>query len=385
MVNINSMLRNALFLMLAVYFSQGALYATGSPIGKLALFAVLFISIYFFFRSVLLLSQKSLIYYSILILVLINVFGFLMKGEFGGIYFSQLRNILTATLPFFACYYLAKKGYLNEKHLMLFFFLMLPLTVLAFYFSRNELISESIATEDNVVSNVAYSFVSLIPFVFFFGKRKVLAIISLMALVFLIIQGAKRGALVTASVGVLVFGLYQFFSVPPGKKIRSYVIAVLGCVCMVFIAFYFFKSNEFLIQRMQSISEGGSGRDSIYSALWTAWLNSDDFLVYLLGFGFVATIDKSGSGFLAHNDWLELLVNFGLLGVLVYFLIFLGIMFYVFSSGIQKKYRLAMLAIAGMWMLQTMFSMYYTSSTTAIVMVALGYLVGSQESRLLNK
>lgn len=381
-VNINAVLRNFLFVLLIIYFAQGTLYSTGSIIGKSSLLALLIVSLYCCFKSLIVKSHKPLFFYSIAFLLLLNLIGFIVGGNYEGIYFSQLRSIATALLPFFSFYYLTKKGCLEDKHLIGFFVLMAPLAIASFYQSRGEALSELNIASESVVTNVTYLFVSLVPFVFFWGKRKVLAICSLLVLIFFIIQGAKRGALIAASVGVMVFAYYQFINIPPEKRIRGYLFALVGLFAISAFAIHFFESNEFLMRRMQAISGGGSGRERIYSHLLFAWYNSDSILNYLFGFGFVATVDKSGFGLLAHNDWLELLINFGLLGVAIYLLLFFSIARFVLSPETTKRYRLVMLAIAGMWFLQTLFSMYYTASSTAISMVVLGYLAGMEKNEV---
>lgn len=375
-ININVFLRNSLFILMALYFAQGPFYPTGSILGKMSLLALLLISSYFLLRSIRLNDSKSLLFYSVVLLLVTNFFGFLIIGSYTGTYFSQIRNILTALLPFFSFYYLTKKGYLEEKHLVRFFILMLPIAIAVFYHTKSTVLLSLAIGSENVVNNTAYLFVSLIPFVFFLSKKKILSVIGLLILVFFIIQGAKRGALVTAAIGVIVFAYYQFINTPPNKRRQGYVIALVGLCFMVAFTVHFIESNEFLIHRMQEIPKGASGRDIIYTNLLMAWYNSDSILNYVFGFGFVATIQKSGAGNLAHNDWLELLINFGLFGVVIYLILFLSIARYVLNPIIPKTYRLVMLAVAGMWFLQTLFSMYYTASSTAITMVVLGYLVG---------
>lgn len=381
-ININSVLRDILFFLLAIYFAQGALYSTGSIIGKLSLLGVFLISSYYCIKSFVSKAPKPLLVYFIMILLVLNFVGFVAGGKYDGLYFSQIRNIVAALLPFFAFFYLAKSGHLKERNLLFFFMLMLPVAIASFYQSKNTILSELAISSESVVNNVTYLFVSLIPFIFFWNKRKLLAIVSLLVLIFFIIQGAKRGALVTASIGVVVFAYYQFINTPPEKKISGYLIALVGLFAISAFAFHFFESNEFLVRRMQAISEGGSGRNSIYTNLLSAWYNSDSVLNYLFGFGFVATVDKSGSGHLAHNDWLELLTNFGLLGVAIYLLLFFSLARFVLNPKTPYTYRFIMLAVSSMWFMQTLFSMYYTASSTAVTMVVLGYLIGTQKDKL---
>src|SRR5690606_15853334 len=98
--------------------------------------------------------------YSWLALIILNTLGFLFEGRFDGIYFSQYRNILISLLPFFPFYYFGLKGYLTEEKLLRLFILMLPISILSFYSSKNNIIESQISNTDNFVSNTAYLFVA---------------------------------------------------------------------------------------------------------------------------------------------------------------------------------------------------------------------------------
>lgn len=176
--------------------------------------------------------------------------------------------------------------------------------------------------------------------------------------------------------GALVFIYYQVTTVDPKKRIKSSIVSITGVLLLIGFSYDFYISNEFLINRIQKIDEGGSGRDFIFLNLLNNWLESDSILTYLFGFGFVSTIKYSGTGNLAHNDWLELLTNFGLLGVFVYLSVFYALFRFLLYSKVEKEDKLMLLAIVLIWFLQTLFSMYYTVSTTVLTSVLLGYLFG---------
>lgn len=370
--------RELLFVLLAVYFAQGSFYAAGSVISRLTLLLVLSLSLFYLIKSLCLRAKKGLFYYALCVLLLLNSIGFIICGNFEGIHFSEFRNILTALLPFFPFYYFSHKGYLTEKHLLRFFVLLLPVAIATFYSSQSNILIEQLDNSENVVNNAAYLFVALIPYIFLLGKHKILSAISFFLILFFIIQSAKRGALIISLACSLLFAYYQLRIVDPKEKVRNYILALIGISLLSIFLFNFYISNEFLISRMERIFDGGSGRDVIYIALTTSWYESNSIVNYLFGFGFASTIEHSG-GLLAHNDWLELLINFGLLGVFIYLLVFYDAMRFVLSSKIEIRYRIIMLTIILLWFFQTLFSMFYTASTSAFVLVMLGYLFGTYQ------
>lgn len=377
---LNKALRNLLLLLLSLYFAQGTFYSTGSIIAKFFLLLILLISSFYFIKSLLEKRiQKDFFYYAWGALLLVNTFGFFLEGNFGGIHLAQYRNILTALLPFFPFYYFASRGTLTSKHLRYFSLILLPIFIASFFSSRHDLMSQSLNNTENVVTNTAYLFVALIPYIFLWGKQKLIAAAGMVLLLFFIIQGAKRGALIVALMGCSIFIYYLLSSVEPKKRVRSFLVALVGIGLLAMYVYDFYISNEFLINRMQKISDGGSGRDFIYLNLLTNWYESNSVINYLFGFGFVSTIKYSGSGHLAHNDWLELLTNFGLVGISIYLLVFYAATRFIFDSSVQKEHKLIMLTIVLMWFLQTLFSMYYTTSSTAFTSILLGYLFGSHQ------
>src|SRR5690606_38949449 len=86
-------------------------------------------------------------------------------------------------------------------------------------------------------------------------------------------------------------------------------------------AYYYLSSNSFITDRLSE--RGGSGRDMIYSNIINGWFGSENILNFLFGYGFNSSIYFSGSGNLAHNDWLELIINYGFIGFFIYLLLFI--------------------------------------------------------------
>lgn len=373
-VNLNKIFSNSLIFFIAIYFCQGVLYPAGFIIGKICVLIIILISSFYLFKVFLLKINKSFFCYSWLALIILNTLGFLFEGRFDGIYFSQYRNILISLLPFFPFYYFGLKGYLTEEKLLRLFILMLPISILSFYSSKNNIIESQISNTDNFVSNTAYLFVALLPYIFLFGKRKIIAILSLLIIIFFIIQSAKRGALITASIGAIIFIYYQFSIIDAKKRMQGYIFSFFALILILKFSIDLYQSNEYLVRRIEKIDEGGSGRNVIYYNLWNNWLQSNHILNYLFGFGFVSTILYSGTGNLAHNDWLELLTNFGLLGVLVYLLVFLSMIEMILVKGIKKNSKLILICIFLMSIIKTIISMYYTSTATIFSAILLGYI-----------
>ncbi|WP_201625788.1 hypothetical protein [Psychrobacter immobilis] len=372
---LNTFSRDLLLFLIVIYFAQGALYPVGSVISKTALLSILIISSIYLVKSLIIKSEKDLFYYAWAIFLFLNFIGFIFKGNFDIQHTSQIRNILTVFLPFFPFYYFSYKGKLSKKSLLRFFVIFLPIVVASHYANINSILIERTSSNEDVVSNTSYFFVALIPYIFLWGKHKIASFLSIILIFFFIIEGSKRGALVAGIAGFLVYSYYQIININPKKRLQGYILTFTGFLIAMYVSYVFYLSNEYLVSRIKN--EGDSGRELISSSLWNNWYNSDSIINYLFGFGFLSTIKYSGFGVLAHNDWLETLINFGLLGLSLYLLVFYTAIRFIINPKVNKESRFIMLTIVLMWFLQTLFSMYYTASYTVISSILMGYLIGT--------
>lgn len=373
-LDINILSYNFLVIFIALYFCQGVLYPSGFILGKIAALLIIIISCFYICKTLLLKKSKIFLPYSLIALIFINTVGFLFEGQYNGIYMSQYRNILLAILPFFPFYYYGLKGYDVRSMLVKLFFIMLPIAVLSFYASRSSLAEADLYNSENFVSNTGYFFVALMPCIFLLGKKRFLSIVSFLFILFFIIQSAKRGALIAALICSLIFFYYQFKMIDPRKRLQEYIISIVVTFILLKFSFDLYYSSDFLVKRMGQIDEGGSGRDIIYENLWNNWIESNSIINYIFGFGFVSTILYSGTGHLAHNDWLELLTNFGLIGIYIYFIFFLSIFYIFFAKKIDINLRLMLLSVVLMGIFQTLFSMLYNTPTTMFFCMYLAYI-----------
>ena len=369
---------------LIIYFAQGVLYPSGSIISQTALLVILLISSMYMIKSFLMRGNKNLFYIVWTALLLLNVVSFVFTGKLSNPHhFGMFKGVLISLLTFYPFFYFAQKNILISKHLVWFFIAMLPIAILQFFFNKEQILLERIGGNEDLVNNAAYGFVNLIPFLFLIKKNKILPLIGMLVLIFFIIQGAKRGAIVVGGVGLLVFVYYQLRTVEKKYRVRGYLFAFIGIVIVSYFTYNLYFENEFLIHRMQLMLEGdSSARDRIFDKIFYGWYNSDNILNFLFGFGFAGS-QKLAAGSFAHNDWLELLSNFGLLGVSIYLILFYSAYKYIRNSYWDTDKKILMFAVVSMWFLITLFSMGYTSNGGYSRAIILAYLVGNKKSGLI--
>src|SRR5690606_13054803 len=120
-------------------------------------------------------------------------------------------------------------------------------------------------------------------------------------LLFFIIQGAKRGAVLLGFIGLMFFFYYQLKSIDPSKRFKGYVFALFAFVFVFYFTAEFYMSNEYLLQRLEKIDfstgDGAGSRNYIYGSILDAWLTTENFLNLLFGFGFAGSLKLTNGMF----------------------------------------------------------------------------------------
>ncbi|WP_431156536.1 O-antigen ligase family protein [Winogradskyella poriferorum] len=185
---------------------------------------------------------------------------------------------------------------------------------------------------DVINTSAGYIFVMILPLLLFkFQKYNIW--IFIIALILTMLTG-KRGALVIF-IFLFLYGLYNFRWIKKTFKLNWKILFFL--VLIVFGYLFFidsaFESLEYRLLTIQDEKRNmiASGRDVIWQTLLTKWLDSD-FIGIIFGYGFFATISLGGN--FAHNDFIEFLVDFGVIGLIVYSLV---LIFYLRNIGWIKK------------------------------------------------
>ena len=233
------------------------------------------------------------------------------------------------------------------------------------------------SSAEEITNNVGYLFLSLIPVWVLFRKKPLLQYAGLAFCMVFILMGMKRGAILIGGV-VVLYLIWQIIKNARGKQrfiviLLTAVLAVAG----VYFVIDMMTSSDYFIQRLEATKEGNSsGRDSLYSFFWTYFTEKADAIQYLFGRGANGTLEIYYN--YAHNDWLEIAVNQGLLGIIVYAVYWKK--FYSTwrqSTNIEAKTILALIGI--IYFAKTLFSMSYADMTYVCTSV-LGYALATYKN-----
>ena len=179
-----------------------------------------------------------------------------------------------------------------------------------------------------------YALICVLPLVLFLNKQFTLEFVLITA-IFTAASG-KRGAILAICAIILVFLVIYFLEKKEPLKRNALLIRTLvlfpPIICGIYLVQNIFLQN--LTQRMTQLLSGvetsdgsvryGSGRSNFWLKVFEGWNDSTVFNK-IFGLGFFSTVstvqERSGPAIYAHNDYLETLHNFGILGLSL-FLIF---------------------------------------------------------------
>lgn len=313
-------------LLWSVYFLQGTVFSQyGGSIAQLILVALLLFSFISFLYVNINFRINSYLKALNLLILMFTIYGvvriLLQDSIFRGhivkelIPFYYLKNIYISLLPIYVYYLFAKLGILDQKRLKLYLCFFLVIVSLS-YIENYMNVSKS-AEREEITNNMGIRFMTLIPMLFFFEKRRLLQYAALVYILTFVVMGMKRGAILLGAILAIYFLYHSLKEASQREKLYLFLLSFVASILIFLVVQDLMANSAYFQRRVEQTLEGNaSGRDSIYSMLWYSFLENGSLFHCLFGFGADATIQFAGN--YAHNDWLELLINNGLLGVCLY-------------------------------------------------------------------
>lgn len=313
-------------LLWSLYFLQGTVFSHyGGGMAQMILVLLLLFSIYCFLYVNINYNVNSYLKALNLLILMFTVYGVIriFRGESiimghnlsAVIPFYYLKNIYISLLPIYVYYLFAKMGILEQKHLQLYLYLFLILVTFS-YIQNYQKASRNTGREE-ITNNLGIRFMTLIPMLFFLGKKRLLQYAALVYILTFVVMGMKRGAILLGAILAIYFLYHSLKEASQREKLYLFLLSFVASILIFLVVQDLMANSAYFQRRVEQTLEGNaSGRDSIYSMLWYSFLENGSLFHYLFGFGADATIQFAGN--YAHNDWLELLINNGLFGGCLY-------------------------------------------------------------------
>ena len=238
---------------------------------------------------------------------------------------EELANIdyslLIVLLSFF---FVSKNGYEKDSYMIAFIITTIILSIFFFTYGQSSAIEVSETgrrswVDPNYFGNVcgmgvvlAYNIVvnKLAP-----NKNfNKIAIFTIPLGMLLLVMNASRGAFL--SMGVAIVIITMFSKIKFKKKIGIALLVALGVFAM-----YSLGAFDVLSERLMDEDDTGNGRTLIWEAKMLGYMSGDTYdKLFGIGYqgGFFLAI-PGGFGF--HNDYLAFLVDYGIVGTILFFCI----------------------------------------------------------------
>lgn len=358
-----------------LYYLQGVLYPMGGIISTGLLGINLLVSIVCAIKIWQIPHQPPYFKGLNLLVLMFSIYGFaLIISSPSTLYYpmsglsipsyNYIKSIYLSILPIYAFYYFSCKGYLTADKLRWWAIVFCVSCVVSYYYNMRQSLEALIqrgSSAEEITNNVGYTFLSLIPIWALFRKKPLLQYLGLALCMVYIIMGMKRGAILIGGIIVFYF-VWRIIKTSRGKqRVVIFFLTIVLAIVAVYFVIDMLSNSDYFVQRLEATKEGdSSGRDSLYSFFWTYFIERADFVQYLFGRGANGTLEIYYN--YAHNDWLEIAVNQGMLGVIIYAVYW--ICFYRTwrrSTNIEAKTILALVGI--IYFAKTIFSMSYGDMT----------------------
>jgi hypothetical protein len=360
------------------YYIFGVI-SPGSTAGKIALVVYLGLALLYFVKTVVLANQVRFMRLWQLMLALNALGFFVMQIGDGASHqdysYPYFRTILLVNMTLYPYYWMGRKGEISSYSMRFQSWILLVIFSVSFLLERAQFAAEGKYSEQN---NTVYGLVYLLPLVAL-ETRTIMRAILIAFFIVTSTLSLKRGALITTLVGVMpLIPLLALATNDRRQRIRP-ILGMSFAVVLVSAAITLIRGNDSLIARFATIeSDGGSGRNIIFSKLFTDWLNSIGTPSALWGRGFMGTFEVLDLA--AHNDLLEVLVNFGLLGAAIYVGLWISLL-RVIPRSTNREQRAVLTSILLMWFFDSQYQQWYNSLYVVPSVMVLGYTLGIIDGR----
>lgn len=362
-----------------LYFGQSAFFPSSTIIGQILIFLILFIGLISLLRSMTIQFPHCL-KWIVAILVILTISFILSPKTVSSVLLpststlNQFKDMVAFFLPIFTGYQIGLHRRLTAKQWGVVAAILVAIAVNSFFETKNNAL-ERLGLKEST-NNSAYVFLYLIAFIPLILRKYKTAAFALLVVCFaFVMMGAKRGAIICMAF-MLLYLMWWYFR---HRRISfGTIVSLLVLVTAIIVGTaYFFTESDYLQERMEQTLEGNSSsRDILYYFLWNAWVNAD-LIAQIFGRGSAQTVEVAGN--YAHNDWLELLTDVGLLGALIYLAIFVSLFRFRKKLPKNSPEQASFTIVLMFWFLKTIFSMGM-GIMGGIGMMLLGTLMGNEVS-----
>lgn len=322
-------------------------------------------------------GNKRTTFENILIVFLcLNLFHFFLSYLWLEPTTTQIGNILFGLFAFPLFAYLGRSGVLTSKFFTIAAILIAGASV-ANYQNALQLALNSVDNlkEEQFTNNASVLFLYLLPSLIYI-KKDVIKYLLLVICLFFLITSLKRGNILAAIVPITLI-IVDSLKKGKGSHWKRLFIAVI-VIGAFWAAKEWILNNNFFRSRFEDMIDGNSSnRDVIYANAWSLWYNADHIWTMIFGYGFDGTITHITNNLRAHNDWLEILVDYGVLGVIMYAGVFTNL-YKISRYNKSMESRMVINSAIVIWFMKSCYSMGFTDEYIALLAIPVGAAIAKR-------
>lgn len=312
--------------LLLLYISLGTMvsvYSTIVPFIDWARLLLTFWGIMMIAKTWGIVRNRKNIVFAILLYMLVLILSSTVYKHAGDFRPESIREISDSIMWIAVIFMSYRIGYRNEKTIEYIPYLawVIPLFAFAFF---NIYTFFMFVEDQTAMISTAYYPLFMMPMVLM-SKKRVVKTILLVLIFIIILLSSKRGGLVAFS-GALVVDF--FISIKRKKSVEKILLMLVGgiltlSVLTVLVGFFVEEFDLSIFERMSNIKEdGGSDRDQVWAHTWKMIHEETNILLLLFGHGYNAVYSNSSLELSAHNDFLEVIYDYGVFGFFLYIILF---------------------------------------------------------------
>lgn len=205
------------------------------------------------------------------------------------------------------------------------FFLILAVPVSIIILMSNVLRGSMAYDVSRMGNNMIFYLLTLLPWFMLSGNRLLRLVCVLFVLMMSVIT-LKRSAMAVSVICASIF-IYTEFVKGNDSKLKSAMLCIIMLVAVVGLFFYSNSASEgAAVERVEDLEEDeGSGRIERYKDVLRLIRDEENRGKLIFGHGYRTVETSLGESSSAHNDFLEVLYDFGLLGLIAYSLIHISL------------------------------------------------------------
>lgn len=233
---------------------------------------------------------------------------------------SNTFQLIIWPLTFISFYVMSYNDYKDKKRAFILSIFIAVYCIFYYYLFLDIITIRQDITTRFLQNNLSYNILLTLPWLLLL-KKQYLKTVLIALLLFIIVFSLKRTAILSLIISYLTIFIVN--GAIQRKKRFKMILISLGLLYISFLTFEYVNQmyDGRLLSRFENIKEDqGSGRVDIYAKVLTALAN-DSFAELLVGHGY-KSVGKITNDLASHNDWLETIYSFGLIGLLILLSIF---------------------------------------------------------------